>query len=313
MKGVALSFPNGESVSAYVDSDQYYSSIHGGKLNCLDCHRDYAQYPHPKRDIQTARDYTLAQYDVCRRCHFANYTRTLDSIHFQVLSESHKNAPICTDCHGAHNVAKPDQPRTRIAQTCSTCHEEIYETYQHSIHGAALAEEGNPDVPTCTYCHGVHNIFDPREPSFHTQIPQLCGQCHSNRPLMDKYGLSTNVVKTYLADFHGATNVFSGHGAPDIRSYEAVCTDCHGIHDIIKTDDPSAPVFRENLVQVCRQCHPDANANFPAAWLGHYEPSIKHAPLVFSVKIFYSILIPFMVCGLGVQVLLNIWRAASNR
>ncbi len=308
-----MKFPNGDSLSIHVDNAAYTASIHGDKLNCQDCHRDYTQYPHPAREIKTAREYTLAQYDVCRRCHFANYTKTLDSIHYQVLSQGMETAPVCTDCHGAHNVTKPDQPRTKVAQTCSQCHDDVYKTYQASIHGEALAGDGNPDVPTCTYCHGVHNIDDPRTASFRSQIPQLCGQCHSDPALMKKYGLSTNVVTTYLRDFHGATNVFNRSQGPDIQSFEAVCTDCHGIHDITKASDPNSPVLRENLVKTCQQCHPDANNNFPAAWMGHYEPSIHKAPLVFTVKLFYRFLIPFMVGGLIVHVLLNVWRGASNR
>lgn len=62
---------------------------------------------------------------------------------------------------------------------------------------------------------------------------------------MDKYGLSTNVLSTYLRDFHGVTVGLARKQGPDILSYEAVCTDCHGIHNIVSTELPSSPVLKE--------------------------------------------------------------------
>ena len=75
----------------------------------------------------------------------------------------------------------------------------------------------------------------------------------------------------------------------------------------------SAAAFRNNLVTTCRKCHPGASANFPAAWLSHYPPSFDRAPLVFGVKLFYQLLIPFIVGGLVLQILLHLWRTVVNR
>ena len=63
----------------------------------------------------------------------------------------------------------------------------------------------------------------------------------------------------------------------------------------------------------CRKCHPGADEKFPAAWLSHYEPSWEKAPLVHAVRIFYRVLIPFMIGGLALQVVLHLWRALVNR
>ncbi len=93
----------------------------------------------------------------------------------------------------------------------------------------------------------------------------------------------------------------------------ARCTDCHGVHDIAKVDDPSSPVLKANLVQTCRTCHADASENFPDAWLSHYEPSWDRAPLVYAVELVYKFLIPFMIGGLLLQILLHLWRVVVNR
>lgn len=263
--------------------------------------------------MDSYRGYAIASYETCKQCHFVNYTKTLDSVHFQMLSEGNLQAPVCTDCHGAHDVSSPQVPRTRIAGICSECHGEIYSTYLGSVHGQALTNEWNQDVPTCTDCHMVHNVRDLRTPGLHLEIPQMCGDCHADKERMDKYGLSTDVLVTYLQDFHGTTVSLASKETSDTRYYEAVCTDCHGIHEIVSTKTASSPVIKENLVETCRQCHAGATENFPSAWLSHYRPSLAHAPLVFLIKTFYRLFIPTVVGGLVIQVGLNVWRAGHHR
>jgi hypothetical protein len=121
------------------------------------------------------------------------------------------------------------------------------------------------------------------------------------------------VVATYLQDFHGMTASLGGDGGTTARGPTAVCTDCHGIHDILKADAPDSRVMKANLVKTCRQCHEDATENFPAAWLSHYEPSWQKTPVVYAVTVFYWIFIPFVLGGLVLQILLHIWRVVVNR
>jgi hypothetical protein len=258
--------------------------------------------------VSTRREYTLALYEVWRRCHFANYTRTLDSIHYELLSQGDLRTPVCVDCHGAHEVKPPEKPRARVSRTCSRCHAAIYEQYKGSVHGRALIEEHNLDVPVCTDCHGAHIIRDPRTPAFHLASPELCAKCHSDPELMGRYGLSTEVTQTYVQDFHGATISLRSEAGAKPASVEAVCTDCHGVHDIARTDDPTSPVMRANLLKTCQKCHPGATQNFPAAWLSHYYPSLRQTPLVYLVRLFYLVFIPFVVLGLSVHILLDLWK-----
>jgi hypothetical protein len=72
-------------------------------------------------------------------------------------------------------------------------------------------------------------------------------------------------------------------------------------------------VIKDNLLTTCRQCHRDASVNFPSAWLSHYEPSLDKAPLVYLVKTYYLFLIPFMVGGLALYIVIDLWRLARNR
>ncbi len=311
--GLSMTLGDGEKLSLYIDTQGVENSVHGNKLLCTDCHINITGYPHPSVKISSSREYSLEQYEICKKCHFANYTKSLDSAHYEVLSQGDLNAPLCTDCHGAHNIRQPDQPRSKISSTCAKCHQDISDQYVQSVHGKALIEDNNTDVPVCTDCHPSHTIEDPTTAAFRIKSVDLCSNCHNNAKLMEKYNISTNVVQSYLQDFHGATVALVGQQSKDIWTQTAVCTDCHGVHNIKAVTDPDSPVIKANLVATCAKCHPDANTNFPSAWLSHYQPSPDKAPLVFMVQWFYRIMIPFVVVGLLSHVLLDIWRAITNR
>ncbi|MBI2853807.1 MAG: cytochrome c3 family protein [Chloroflexi bacterium] len=311
-KDLKVKLTSGEVLSLYVDSDLIASSVHAGRLYCTDCHRDVTGVPHPTLQASTTRSYTASQYDVCKRCHFSNYTKTMDSVHYQRLAEGDQSAPVCSDCHSAHNTTPPDVPRAVISQTCAKCHAAIYDVYAKSIHGAALLTQGNPDVPVCTNCHQVHNIQNPLTSEFRLQSVQVCSTCHSNKEMMDKYGTSTAVTSTYLRSFHGMS-VFLRTERSEGNVPEPVCTDCHGVHDIQAATSPNSPVMKANLTGTCAKCHTGATPNFPDSWLGHYEPSIEHAPAVLAIRWFYRLLIPFIIGGLLVHILLDLWRVITNR
>jgi predicted CXXCH cytochrome family protein len=310
--GKTLTFPSGEALSMDVDVTAYGNSVHGARLDCLDCHERNREYPHPPVEVRDRRDYARAEYETCYRCHFEQYTRSLDSTHFDAMATGNAAAAICTDCHTAHAVTSLTGQRKQIAGICANCHRDIYDAYAQSVHGAALLED-NPDVPSCIDCHGVHDISSATTAAFRSNSVKLCSSCHSNKSLMSKYGISSDVSKTYLDDFHGKTVGFYQDQSPSVWPDVAVCTDCHGVHDIKRPDDPGSSVVKANLVATCRRCHGDATTNFPSAWLGHYEPSIDKAPIVFFVKQYYRILIPLMVAGLGLNVALDLWRLARNR
>jgi hypothetical protein len=123
-------------------------------------------------------------------------------------------------------------------------------------------------------------------------------------------------VKTYLSDFHGITLGFYKKQREEFNKPArliAVCTDCHGTHNIISTRSIAPAVVKANLVKRCQQCHKEAAKNFPEAWLSHYTPTPDHASMIFIINLIYSIFTPIMVTGIILQILLHIWRYAVNR
>lgn len=291
--GLQTELPSGEPLYISIEPEVFAASIHGQLGHaCTDCHTDRTGYPHEPISAQTRRDYNLERYTACLQCHQEKYDASLDSVHQKALAAGNKDAAVCTDCHGAHDIAHPNEPRTKIPQTCERCHSQIYARYEESIHGEALIGEGNPDVPTCIDCHGVHDVEGPSISPFHLFSPQICAVCHADEDLMGKYGISTDVFDTYVSDFHGTTVVIFETIAPDQETNKPVCIDCHGVHDMKMVDDPESKVIRSNLLSTCQRCHPDAEDNFPESWLSHYQPSPEKAPLVYYVNLFYKFFIP---------------------
>lgn len=310
----------GQSVPLTIDSGMFSASVHGTEhVACVDCHTNITSFPHPEVTASSPRDFSLEMYTTCQQCHNEQYQKVLDSVHQTAIAAGNTNAAVCTDCHNPHTQTRLtnkdtgellEGARLHVPETCAKCHSQIYDTYKDSVHGSALTQEGNPYVPTCIDCHGVHNIEDPTSNTFRNSTPYLCAECHTNKGIMDQYGISTNVLDTYVADFHGTTVKMFDETYPDQPTNKPVCTDCHGVHDILKADDPHAGIaLKGNLLVKCQQCHPTATTDsFTDAWMSHYEPSPSAWQLVYYVNLFYKFFIPVVLGGMLVFVLSDIYR-----
>jgi hypothetical protein len=313
--GQTHTLPSGENLFITVDRETYDNSVHGKQgYACVQCHTNITGYPHPPLAATTLRETTLEMYTTCAQCHQDKFDRTLDSVHQKALAGGNENAAVCTDCHGAHNVQPiSEMPRSAIPQTCERCHSQISAAYADSVHGSALLGEGNPDVPTCIDCHGVHNVQGPSNGEFHLFSPEICARCHADQELMAKYGINTDVFDTYVADFHGTTVEIFQDLAPGQETNKPVCIDCHGVHDMKRVDDPESAVIKDNLLATCQKCHPDATANFPDAWLSHYRPSPTHYPIVYYVQSFYKFFIPIVLGGMALFIVTDVGRRLRSR
>jgi predicted CXXCH cytochrome family protein len=309
-----LTLPSGEVLSLFIDPQAYALSIHTPLgIGCASCHAEITGYPHPPIDYATRRELSRTLYESCRACHDDEYDKTLDSMHAEVAAAGRLEAPICTDCHDNHSIRDADEPRALVSATCGQCHAQINQAYAASVHGTALIEVDNPDVPVCTDCHGVHNIHDPRTAAFRVESPELCAGCHADPELMDRYGLSTDVYSLYTVSWHGVDVSVYRAQWPTIWHESAVCTDCHGIHDILPTHDPQSQVNPQNLLTTCRQCHPDAGPNWTGAWTGHNPVSLERTPFVFYTEAFYASFAPFVLWMSAIYVILQIVRASVAR
>ncbi|MFH1383139.1 MAG: cytochrome c3 family protein [Chloroflexota bacterium] len=235
-----------------------------------------------------------------------------NSVHGKVLQ--------CQSCHAGYAEKHPENTAKSLAEyklsqegVCAQCHGTVAGTYMTSVHGQSRQAGNYQDLPGCVECHGAHAVQPAATASFRAESIALCSSCHADKELMSRYGVSTDVVSTYLSDFHGRTSLLQVKQGEPAEIKEAVCTDCHGVHDIMKPDAANSSVMKENLLATCQKCHPDATANFPTAWMSHYQPTVTKTPLVIIARGFYWVMIPFTIFGLMVHIGFDVWRRTKNR
>ena len=321
--GMYYNLPDGDAIAVTIDPTNFLASTHNEpQITCNTCHLDITGYPHPKRTAKTQREYALMYKDTCKVCHQTQYNQVHDSIHYKELSSGNLNAPECTDCHNPHTQTRLKDTKGRLLQaarvqiprTCARCHNTIYEEYAKSVHGTDLLTGDNPDVPACVGCHSVHNIQDPTTEAFRLSSPNMCSNCHTDESIMSKYKISTQVLTTYLADFHGTTVTLFAKRNPNERVNMPVCYDCHGVHNIMNVNDPQKGLaIKKNMQAACQSCHPDANISFPDSWLSHYIPSPDRAPLVYYIQLFYILLTVGVIGGMLLFVLSDAYRRFRTR
>lgn len=318
--GLQMVLPSGEVRSVTVDPERYRDSVHGTTLQCTACHADVQGYPHLGREFlrSEAREvpFLIRSAATCGACHQEQYLDYLGSTHARELANGNAAASVCADCHGNHTIQPSGAERSGLmlgpaVYACSQCHVQEFAEYAGSVHGKALMQDLDPNVPACVDCHGNHRIDDPAQPGFRRQSPYLCASCHADPALAAQYSMSVHILDTYVADFHG-TSVQLFPFNTESKPNQAVCYDCHGVHSILSTLDPNNAAMRNNLLTLCQECHPDAEENFPDAWMGHYPPSAeRYAPVYWIRNIYIAILTVGMAAMVG-HVGLDMGRAVLN-
>ncbi|MGZ4816074.1 MAG: cytochrome c3 family protein [Terriglobales bacterium] len=181
-----------------------------------------------------------------------------------IVSAQTKNS--CLDCHS--NLPEPLGVTT--------------ETFSQNIH----AQKGLG----CVACHGGDASSDDSDKAMsraagwkgkieRRQIPELCGSCHSDAEKMKRYnpGLRVDQLQQYKTSVHGMK-----WAKGDAKV--AVCTDCHGVHDLGAPSDPRSKVHPANIATTCSRCHADADYMKPYGiktdQFANYQQSVHHDAMV---------------------------------
>ena len=224
---------NGKSIS--VDPVKHAASVHG-VLGCTDCHTTIKDYPHPAKVAKIQ----------CATCH------TDESSHVTASAHRALGAEACQSCHGNHHEVTVAAQVTPAK--CAQCHADEVKDFRQSIHGQAAAA-GDPDAPTCLSCHGsVHQIQtsgDAASTVAKKNLPDTCASCHSNQQFLSRHKIPfAHPVELYRQSVHGRA-VAGGDGAA------ASCSDCHGSHGILPSQDARSKINHFNIPVTCGQCHAD--------------------------------------------------------
>jgi len=128
---------------------QYENSIHASLLRegnpiapvCTDCHNPHAVKPKSAR---------LSLKDVpCQKCHSSIFEAYAGSVHGLAHGKSDKsNAPICSDCHQAHDVSAASTS-DHAKNACQGCHSNVLRDHRDWLPNAAT----HLQVISCPACH----------------------------------------------------------------------------------------------------------------------------------------------------------------
>ena len=295
----------------------------GVPATCADCHGD-------AHTILPASDPKSPVYHsnipaTCGTCHgqkflmestgnsaqpFVSYQ---ESVHGRAVEKGSQQAAVCTDCHGAHNILPPNDPRSltnkfNVPATCGKCHAGVQTVFMQSIHGQALTR-GNSLAPVCTDCHGIHTIKAPSGPNATAADQSLatatCAGCHQGVRLTREFGVIGNRVSTYNDSYHGLA---SQGGSVVVAN----CASCHGVHNILPSSDPRSTIHPANLDATCGQCHKGVTQKFTRnkvhVDVQNGQSSDQGTTAVRYVRWFYIPLILLVIGGMFAHNAV-IWRA----
>ena len=287
----------------------FAASIHG-VLSCVDCHQDLAtgELPHPEK---------LKKVD-CATCHADAAELFKVSAHAVARANGSTVAASCANCHGTHDIKPKSDPESRthhlnVAAMCAQCHgnaeliakgaipHDMTTAFADSIHGTVLAKSGLMVAPTCSSCHGAHDILSPADPASRVgpgKVAATCGTCHQGIARQFDAGVHAAVLKSGGTNGPACQTCHTSHSiqrssqqgfqlsvinqcgtchADRLSTFKdtfhgqvtslgsrsvAGCADCHGAHEILPASDPRSPVAPANLVKTCGKCHANASANF---------------------------------------------------
>ncbi len=226
-----------------VHGDAFKASVHGSMFTCVDCHTDIKSLPHESG---------LAK-PTCTTCHADEQAKYDTGVHGKALAAGNGKSATCVKCHGnIHEILPSSDPKSRsakinIPKMCGECHSQPMPgvsgrpavAYQESVHGKLVAS-GNDKAAVCSDCHNAHDAKaagDPTSSVFKANVPATCAKCHSKEQ------------NDFAQSIHGKMLAQGNTHVP-------VCTDCHGVHTILRTSDKNSPVNARNQGDVaCAQCH----------------------------------------------------------
>jgi len=195
----------------------------------------------------------------------------------EAFSASVHGALPCTACHtDIVEIPHPEKLKPVGLEACAVCHSDMVAAYQASTHGQAHAR-GVQQAATCQDCHGnVHAArphSDPASAAHWSQLAGTCARCHANIALMREFHIPVvRPVEAYLNSAHARAVAAGRHGA--------VCSDCHGAHDILPSADARSATMRSNIPATCGKCHQAVLAAYRASVHGQaVEQGHRDAPV----------------------------------
>jgi cytochrome b subunit of formate dehydrogenase len=166
----------------------------------------------------------------------------------------------CTSCHtDIVQVPHPDGFHPKPV-SCAQCHRVETGIYLMSDHGLAV-HKGVAEAASCQDCHGApHSLLNSRNPAStvsRANLTKTCGRCHANTAEMRKFHLrQENPIGSYESSVHGIATIQKN------AMNAAVCTDCHGSHDLHRSTNPNSKLYWQHVPDTCGKCHENVERTY---------------------------------------------------
>src|ERR1700687_4602585 len=176
-----------------------------------------------------------------------------------------QTANTCLDCHGAL-----DPP---LQVTEAQFSQDIHSQKGLTCAGCHGGDPTKADMDAMSKSAGFRGKTD------RAQIPPLPGRGPSDGTFMRQYnpGLRTDQLSQYQTSVHGK---LLAKGDTKV----AVCTDCHGVHDLRAPSAAASRVYPLNVAKTCARCHADASYmkgySIPTDQFAKYNTSVHHEAMV---------------------------------
>jgi hypothetical protein len=312
--------PAGEASHRFVEH-------RSGTETCLVCHGDYNVQKSVNGDehhslwIEPGLFLESVHAELgCTACHTA-----IDEHGHRLVSAAGTGGRGCLPCHedttanGEERVTDRSPALDLLAddrlmisdalKACITCHPGEYLQYKDSIHGVDVLTNLELGPAFCHDCHGSHYILsssDERAWTNPKNVPLTCLKCHAEATIQQRFDLTRNVGLTFEESFHGARGEMGGA--------VAICTTCHGTHEIYASTDGRSKVNALRISDTCGECHEGAQLNFAAAFT-HKQVNETEQLGLFILQQAYMYMVVFIIGGFLFVIALHLillWRRSRE-
>ena len=190
------------------------------------------------------------------------------------------SAQECLDCHAKKNARAPRVDVKRFEKSvhkgngCESCHQEASTVPHpkkmkpvlcaecHADENAKVMASGHDrtfvkrfgEKYRCTACHDqahyVESIRNADSTVNRGNVMQTCFACHAKAgPDANEKAKKMMASASYATTVHGKAFLEKGN------KKSAICTDCHGSHDLELPTNSASKVYKFNIPDTCGSCH----------------------------------------------------------
>lgn len=231
-----------KNVAAYEDGLHAALVKEGSKADrkdaplCSSCHN-----PHTVRSVKIVEPITATP---CATCHDAIFNAYAKDVHGQERMAKGKTAPICSDCHKAHDIKASSMGNT-IKDACLSCHKDAVNQHKDWLPNT----DRHFEAISCPVCHAptaerrvnlrLYDDLAKRQVSEKFGVPQF--EIRANTADAANVGLDERALWSLLKEFNqpgaagktilrGRLEVRSGVDAHQISEKSQAISDCNICH-----------------------------------------------------------------------------------